>query len=229
MMGKVGVENGPEQGGQSLDALAVAALTEKAKMLASEAEADALGSRNEDRPPWVGSKVIAEPASAESVWAALTMDEPGIVKLWARSASNKKVPPNTLLAVLKDGRVLHSDDGFKYELKGSMQKLTGFLVKSGQAPELKSLSEMMTTTGATSLAKHDIADAKHVKCASSKKLSFCPSDDILGKFLLLAEKLSQLKLVWMFKVGDKTLNPYGVAVCTAKQVVIPGAESLQLS
>jgi hypothetical protein len=141
----------------------------------------------------------------------------------------KKVPPNTVLLVLREGKAVQNRKGLPYNftsLKNQVFVLQNSKTKSVNGP--KTLAQCVDEFKLTSIQQHgSVAPVlpKTLKVQGSE-LFFVPDAQNMVEALEHCIGCSSLATLWVMKNSDGILQPWGVAVATKKQFSIAVGSSV---
>ncbi len=197
-----------------------------------------------EKKPWSGedaASILVEnrKLDAKAAWGALQYTPPAKgggsaqVRMWPvpGATGNKKVPPGTVLHLVKDGEITKSElaGGVRYALEGKLKQIYALLSLPDKSTKALSLDAMLSETGATGIAKHDVKPPSIT--VQTKGLSFHATSTLQDAALAEVVKMSTLSAVWVFRTtkkdGTTILTPWGVAIRTAKQLLLPAGGSVQ--
>ncbi len=193
--------------------------------------------------PWSGqdaASIVAENRTldAKAAWGALQYTPAAKggggaqVRVWPvpGATGNKKIPPGTVLHKVLFGEIGKSrgGGGVEYALEGKLKQIHALL---SQSTKPLSLAEMLSETGATSIAKHDVKPPSIT--VLTKGLSFHATSTLEDAVLGEVVKLNSLSAVWIFRAlkkdSENILTPRGLAITTAKQLIVPAGGSMQIT
>ena len=154
---------------------------------------------------------------------------PPTFRLSADNESNKKIPPGTLFLKFREGNIVAagSDKGCRYGFAKTKDTL---VMKAGVSEPPKTLEEMIRSTGAKAIAKHQAFEGvpKSVVCMQ-QNLRFVPTDPVAASLWHAADALRDCKVGWTLKVTTQLqMIPTGVFLHTHKQLILPAGGHLQL-
>ena len=145
-------------------------------------------------------------------------------------AANKKIPPNTKLALIREGRLqITTDEGaVPYDMTSPKKTMVCVLQSSDRndLSEPKLLEAVISEMRIKRVLLHDELPAPGACPAGGltgkSGYAFLPTCDEVKKMVKDARALGQGKFLWAFKVNAKEalLSPYGVVLCTSKQALV---------
>jgi len=202
-------------------------------------------------PPPPPGPIVPNPSSDQKLAADIqplgislhfvpSAGDAGVGAFWLAAgpgtSTNKKVPPNTKLLVLHNGKVEKSSapDMVPYDFRNPKKSFI-FLVQSskGDLSAIKSLDAWVSELKIKKLVPYDEFAAGC--CPSTlpikEGLGFVAAEKDMKAVLKACVGLGQLKVQWAFKhnTKDSSLMPYGVVLTTSKQIIIPGGGRATLS
>lgn len=144
---------------------------------------------------------------------------------------NKKIPPNTVLCMCKDGRVEPSDTGGVVFAFSNARREK--VCESGTGT-VKLLHEFLQSTSAKSIVKHGaIATSGTSGLATTVKppgcrFEFVPAKKEIQAFLAAVVGRSMVGALWILRARAGEAQPHGVAIVALRQLTMPAAGVLLL-
>ena len=143
---------------------------------------------------------------------------------------NKKIPPFTVLAVIRDGKVLKSSVAGAPQYGWTKPKQSRVCEKAseGQMSPLTILHDYMVENKVTAVAKHDAFIGTPTSLKPQEGYQFEAKDNNVRRCLVWIEACGSVEINWWVKVKEGTLYPMGLVISTRKQMILPSHGSLQL-
>ena len=193
--------------------------------------------KSNEEGPWAQNGQLVARGGRDAPWRALTLED-GKLFLYGVEDGNKKVPPHTLLTLIRKGRLGHQHPeaakgaGLKY-LFTCPKKDQVYLFTTPTASLIgpKTLHDLILEYKITSIMGHGKIGAEVPKALTCQQVLYFNAEDDSAQALLNIENAAshtQFALRWVLKIKDGGLVPWGVAVVIAKMVIVKKGESVQL-
>ena len=154
----------------------------------------------------------------------------GTIWFLGADAANKKIPPNTKLNLIREGKLQSTTDegAVPYDMTSPKKTMVCVLQSSDRndLSEPKLLEAVISEMKIKRIMLHDELPAPGACPAGGltgkSGYAFLPTCDEVKKMVKDARALGQGKFLWAFKVNAKEalLSPYGVVLCTSKQALV---------
>lgn len=197
------------------------------------------GEASEEKKPWDGQGIEIAIGEEDSQWGACVFEAPngsakGCVRLYAapRSSGNKKVPPNSVLLVIREGKLVKAGNvGLSYQFTDP-KKDQVFVVtntKQRRVSGPKVLAKWIQELSLKSIQSHGSVTPTVPKVLKSQgTMSFVPAQKEVADFMQFCMGLGNVNVSWVMKNAEGVFVPWGIVVYTTKMVIVPATSSIDL-